>query len=335
MRTLKILAAFLLVYVMGGPRSSSLTPIFAERVAIVSVPVALQPDDPSRMRAGQLTLIAGWKLSSVSSQFGGWSSLDVDGDRITAIGDYGSVLRFRLTRFGRAVDAQIDPLPAGCGRADDKRQRDSESLVRTPGGWWVGYEVNNRLCKVAADFTQAQTLVYPKAMARWHRANGPEAMVRLADGRLLVFAERARGTALRPLVIFDGDPADAGTFVVTRTYLPPVGYSPTDAAQLPDGRILVLNRKFALADRFTSVLTIVDPGALDSDKPVSGPVIARFAPPALHDNFEGLAVTVENGRPIIWMLSDDNFMSWQETYLLKFALDPNTDAETSPPAKTR
>lgn len=323
MRFLRTLAALLLICVMGGPRSSTLTPVFAERVTIVSTPVSLQPDDPSRMRAGQLTLIAGWKLSSLSSQFGGWSSLDVDGDRITAIGDYGSVLRFRLTRFGRAVDAQIDRLPAGCGRANDKRQRDSESLVRTPGGWWVGYEVDNRLCKVTSDFTQAQTLVYPKAMARWHHANGPEAVVRLADGRFLVFAERApKGVALRPLLVFDGDPADSRTPAITRTYLPPVGYSPTDAAQLPDGRILVLNRRFTFTDRFTSVLTVIDLATLDSDKPVTGTVVARLMPPTLHDNFEGLAVTVESGRAIVWLLSDDNFMSWQENYLLKFVLDP-------------
>ena len=323
MRFLRTLAALLLIYVMGGPRSSSLTPIFVERVTIVSVPVALQPDDPARTRAGQLTLLAGWKLSSQSSQFGGWSALDIDDDRVTAIGDYGSVLRFRLTRFGRAVDARIDPLPAGCGRADDKRQRDSESLARVPDGWWVGFEVDNRLCKVTPDFIQAKTVVHPQSMARWHHANGPEAMVPLADGRLLVFAERApKGTALRPLLVFDGDPADARTKVMARSYVPPIGYSPTDAAQLPDGRILVLNRRFGVADRFTSALVVIDAGALDSDKPVSGTIVAGLAPPTLHDNFEGLAVTVEDGRPIVWMLSDDNFMSWQGTYLLKFALDP-------------
>ncbi len=308
---------------MGGPRSSSLTPVFVERVTITSMPVTLQPDDPSRVRTGELTLLAGWKLSSLSSQFGGWSALDVDGDQVTAIGDYGSVLRFRLTRFGRAVEARIDPLPVGCGRRDDKRQRDSESFARVPGGWWVGFEVDSRLCRATPDFKRAVALVRPAAMGQWQNENGPEAMVHLADGRLLVFAERApKGTALRPLLVFDGDPADARTKVTARSYVPPIGYSPTDAAQLPDGRILVLNRRFGIADRFTSALVVIDPVALDSDKPVSGTIMAGLTPPTLHDNFEGLAVTVEAGRPIIWMLSDDNFMSWQGTYLLKFALDP-------------
>ena len=126
MRLFRTLAALLLICVMGGPRSATLVPIVPERIAITSTPVSLQPDDPLRTRAGRLTLLQGWKLTSRASQFGGWSALHIDGDRFTAIGDYGSVLRFRLTRFGRATEARIDPLPAGCGRVDDKRERDSE-----------------------------------------------------------------------------------------------------------------------------------------------------------------------------------------------------------------
>jgi hypothetical protein len=282
-----------------------------------------------------LTLLGGWKLASRSSQFGGWSALhiagDGDGNRVTAIGDYGSVLRFRLTRFGRATEARIDPLPVGCGAQDDKRERDSESLTRAVDGWWVGYEADNRLCKVTLDFAQTLSLKRPLEMAQWSEKYGAEAIVRLADGRMLVFAERAPdGMALRPLLIFSGDPADPTTRVTSRSYLPPTGYSPTDAAQLPDGRILVLNRRFGIADLFTSVLVIIDPAALDSGRPVQGTPIAQLAPPTLHDNFEGLAVTVEAGRPVVWMISDDNFMSWQGTYLLKFALDRKAPEPVAP-----
>ncbi|UVO55363.1 esterase-like activity of phytase family protein [Sphingomonas sp. SUN039] len=323
MRRFRTSIVFLPLLVIGGARSSSLSPVVHEDVTIVSTPVTLQPDDPARTRAGQLTLLAGWKLTSRSHQFGSWSALSIDGDRITAIGDYGSVLRFRLTSFGRAVEARIDPLPGGCGRQDDKRQRDSESLSRDRSGWWIGYEVDNRLCKVTPDFTRTLSLVRPPAMAKWNRVNGAEAMVRLNDGRLLVFAEDApKGMALRPLLVFSGDPDSPATPVVARSYIPPAGYSPTDAAQLPDGRVLVLNRRFGIAERFTSVLTVFDPAVLDSAAPVASTPVAVLAPPTLHDNFEGLAVTVEDGRPIVWMISDDNFMSWQGTYLLKFALDP-------------
>jgi len=151
---------------------------------------------------------------------------------------------------------------------------------------------------------------------------GVEALLRLADGRYLAFAERGpTDKALRPLLIFSGDPADSRTTVTRRTYAPPPGFSPTDAAQLPDGRIVVLNRRFGFATLFTTALVTIDQSALYDKRPVAGTVIARLTPPTLHDNFEGLDVGIENGRPIIWMISDDNFMSWQSTYLLKFALD--------------
>ena len=312
-----------LLLLVGGPRSSLLVPVVGESIAITSTPVLLQADHPSRTRAGRLTLVAGWRLDAPDSrQFGGWSALRVHGDRFTAIGDYGSVLRFRLTRFGRATEARIDPLPEGCGRQADKRERDSESLAAAPDGWWIGYEYDNRLCKVTPDFRRAVALVHPRQMADWRTKYGAETTLMLADGRYMVIAERGNSDgAPRPLLLFGGDPADPDTPVVERRYIPPAGFSPTDAAQLPDGRILVLNRRFGFATLFTSALVVIDPVALERDLPIMGTPIARLAPPTLHDNFEGLDVTVENGRPIIWMIADDNFMSWQGNYLLKFAID--------------
>jgi len=45
-----------------------------------------------------------------------------------------------------------------------------------------------------------------------------------------------------------------------------------------------------------------------------------LAPPQIADNFEGLAVDVRNGRTRIWLVSDDNFLPQQRTYLLEFEL---------------
>jgi hypothetical protein len=317
-----------LLLLIGGPRSGLLLPVLPESITITSAPVTLQADVADRTRTGQLTLLGGWQLDAPRSrQFGGWSALRVEGDRFTVIGDYGSVLRFRLTRFGRAVDARIDPLPNGCGRQDDKRERDSESLATASGGWWIGYEADNRLCRVTRTFTRATALRRPPEMVVWREKYGAEALLRLVDGRYLAFAERGpTDAALRPLLIFSGDPADPRTTVTRHAYKPPPGFSPTDAAQLPDGRVLVLNRRFGFATLFTSALVAIDLTALTRSAPVTGTVVARLSPPALHDNFEGLDVSLENGRPIIWMISDDNFMSWQSTYLLKFALDPSLAA---------
>lgn len=325
LRTLLALAPLLLT---GGPVGAPTRPVVAEAVTIDAMPVTIQPGDPARTRVGALELVAGWRLTSASSQFGGWSSLSVEGDRVTTISDGGALLRFRLGRFGHPVEARIDRLPAGCGQGVDKTTRDTESLARgvAVGGqaapWYIGYEWRNAICRVSADFRHETALAQPPAMRDWSRTKGPEAMLRLADGRWLVFAEGSpTGGDARPLLVFTGDPTDADARPSRIGYLPPDGYSPTDAAQLPDGRILVLNRRFALPELFTTVVVALEPRTIKPGATVSGTPIASFAPPLLSDNFEGLAVTVEAGRPYLWMISDDNQLSWQSTYLLKFVID--------------
>ena len=340
MRRLSFLLALSPLFWVGGPQNTPGRAIVDEAISVAAAPVTIQPDQPTRTRVGVLDLVAGWRLTSPSSQFGGWSSLFVDGDRVTTVNDGGALLRFRLGRFGHPVDARVDALPAGCGQSADKKTRDSESLVHGPSGeWWVGYEWRHAICRLSPDFTEATALSTPAAMRGWPRTSGPEAMVRLADGRFLVFAEGRRiGGALRPLVVFAGDPTAGDVQATTVSYRPPAGYSPTDAVQLPDGRVFVLNRRLSVPALFTAVIVAIEPAQLDparlaAGSTVEGMAVARFEPPVLSDNYEGLAVTVEGGWPFLWMISDDNQLSWQRTYLLKFAIDPPAIAE--PPATIR
>jgi hypothetical protein len=58
---------------------------------------------------------------------------------------------------------------------------------------------------------------------------------------------------------------------------------------------------------------------------VRGRVIATLRRPLVHDNFEGLAISRERGRTIVWLVSDDNQLFLQRTLLLKFALDDGTE----------
>jgi hypothetical protein len=103
-------------------------------------------------------------------------------------------------------------------------------------------------------------------------------------------------------------------------YLPPDGYRATDAALLPDGRILVLNRRWRLLEGLSAKLMLLRgrlaPGAL-----LRGLEIADFHRPVTLDNMEGLSVTEEGGRIIVWLTSDDNYSPLQRTLLMKFALE--------------
>ena len=146
-------------------------------------------------------------------------------------------------------------------------------------------------------------------------------MVRLSDGRFVVIAESVSATTgIAPAMLFDRDPTDPAAIAKPTGYRPPPGYKPTDVAQLPDGRLLVLNRHFAVWSLFQAKLVLLNPMERRPETIMQGRVIADFKPPVIADNFEGLSVTSENGRPMVWLVSDNNFMRWQRTLLLKFEL---------------
>jgi hypothetical protein len=181
---------------------------------------------------------------------------------------------------------------------------------------WIGFERLNQVWRLERPSWRAGAHAAPPAMRDWPDNRGAEAMVRLADGRFLVFAEgRGRGG---PALLFAGDPAVAGTGVEGFRYRPPEGYRPTDAALLPDGRILVLHRRFTVLEGVTAKLVLV---RREGETLVAGETLADFRPPVTTDNMEALSVSREGGRTIVWIASDDNYNPLQRTLLMKFALE--------------
>jgi hypothetical protein len=319
---------FLLPVLLGqcldGSMPAAITTSPNTRITIASTPVALDTSYPGRKRVGALRFLGGWQLTSNTRGFGGLSALDVNGSTVTMLGDGGTITRFRIGRFGNASAASIIRMPRGCGEIIRKSDNDTEALAHDGNRtkWWVSYEWRNAVCRTNRDFTIGEAVRAPVAMARWPQKSGPESMTRLADGRFLLIAEDAEdGSRLSPAALFDRDPTDPNAVATTFSYQAPTGFKPTDIAELPDGRILVLNRRFALTSLFSAEITLLPPVGRNPNRTLSGPTIARFQTPVVADNFEGLSITEENGKTIIWLLSDDNFMRWQRTLLLKFALD--------------
>ena len=146
-------------------------------------------------------------------------------------------------------------------------------------------------------------------------------MIRLADGRFLIFSEGRRlADGTTEVLLFDGDPALAGTKAVRLGYRAPEDFRITDAAQLPDGRLLFLNRRISLLAGIQAKLTIAEAPKLKEGAILAGRELAHFQPPVTTDNYEAMSIETENGRPVVWIASDDNFMGFQRTLMLKFAL---------------
>ena len=179
-------------------------------------------------------------------------------------------------------------------------------------------------------------------MQGWSSNGGPEAFVRLADGRFLVLAEMRDGwfSSGGPALLFPSDPVEGAQPVRFRYDAPP-GTQPTDMAQLPDGRVLILHREVVLGvpPRFAATIVLADPKQIRAGQVWSGKVIARIASPLPSDNFEGLAIEpLAHGGARVWVISDDNQISFQRTILLKlrWAPPPPPKKKTSPnaPAET-
>lgn len=289
--------------------------------------VPLSEAQPGLRVLGPLTYLGGVHLSSRTWAFGGFSSLLVRGNRFLLLSDGGLTLNFAMGADWQPRDVRAGILPGGPGTGWRKQDRDSESLIVDPrtGDLLVGFERANAIWRYDRTLTRVIRHHAPRRMQRWPRNGGAEAMVVLRDGRTIVFSEDADmpgGAPGRQALIFAGDPTDPLVRARRFALLPPDGYYPTDAAVLPDGRLLVLTRAFSVRDFFTAKLLLVDAAAIRPGATVRGRELAHFAGDVIHDNFEGLAVTREGKATILWILSDDNGPSlFERTLLLKFRFD--------------
>ncbi|HYJ30690.1 MAG TPA: esterase-like activity of phytase family protein [Allosphingosinicella sp.] len=294
------------------------------RPALVSMAaerVLLDEGDPSRSRLGGLKLLDLWVLSSRDVRFGGISAMHVEGGQVLAFSDSGSVFRFPVPRRAGALPLRIERLARGPGDGSRKSDRDVESIAALGAQAWLLFEGHNQVWRYRRPDLAVEASAAPAALRELPWSRGPEAMARLPDGRFLVFSEGpVADDGTTPLILFAGDPALAATRTERLRYRPPAGYRPTEAALLPDGRILVLNRNFDLWRGWEAILSIATRSPVRAGAVVEARTLAAFTGRVTRDNLEAMTVTREGRRTIVWIASDDNFLPIQRTLLMKFAL---------------
>lgn len=319
------LILMLFILLMNGRHGGNLPPATFDSLSVRARPLALA-EAGAATAYGPLRLTGAWQLSGSHEAFGGLSALLVEPDgSLIGLNDTGELFAFRVS--GAQGQGFVKPLPRRRAEQDWPSWRwDSESLQRDPvsGQIWVGFEGLQRICRYAPGFERRRGCASPPEMRRWSVTGSIESLVRLDDGRFLAIAEMGIGPAgAHEVLVWQDDPVDPATPPPVRLgYRPPAGYRPTDALWLGGDRLLVLNRRLTLADGFTARLTLVRMPRPEAGAMLSGAVIATFAPPGLADNFEALALSRDAGRPVLWMVSDDNHLFLQRTLLLRFDLPP-------------
>lgn len=313
-----------------------------EGIMVTAVPFDLDANQPDRRKFGKLVWRGGLVLTSKSPHFGGLSGIALarDGRRLFAVTDRGAWLSARLAYDGRDLrrleNVRMGALLSRKGRKLKKKSKaDAEAIDLLPGKGarrtaLIAFERRHRvgLFPVSAKGVGApiKFLPLPPAIKTSKKNKGMEAAVFLTKGWLrgsvLAFAERNLDKAgnLRGWLIGGRRP---GELSLKRRK----GFDITDAAELPGGDVVVLERRFRLAEGVKMRLRRIRakdirPGAL-----LDGEILLEADGRLQIDNMEGLAVhKSRRGETVLTLISDDNFQFLQRTLLMQFTLPPENPA---------
>jgi hypothetical protein len=299
-------------------------PAFAD--SIHGQPVPLDEEQRSRTVVGSLEFRGGLALTSPNKAFGGLSALRLgsSGADVFAVGDKGSAVHFLLQHDAKgqlkgAADLELITLTDAAGEALNRPDADAEGLGKSGDGWVISFEQNHRLEAFSADFkTLRGPIVAPEGITRLASNGGLETLLDLPDGQFLLLAEDELNPGLHQGWIGRENSWQAFSY---QTLEP---FQPVDAARLPDGGIVVLERRYSVMTGVGSRivrLTAADMRKAMRGEPIQGEELARLEAPLTVDNFEGIASrTGEDGKTSLYLLSDDNFSRTQRTLLFQFTL---------------
>ncbi len=305
-------------------------PVFIE-VEARPVP-SFDTRDRSHIQFGALRYRSGLILTSKYRDFGGLSGLRLDarGEGFVAISDKGNWFTGRIAYSGNAMTGLTDVVVAPMLGADGKPITargwyDSESIAVDGPTVYVGLERVHQILKFdfGRDGVRAAGEVIPQPLGmRGLPSNGGlEALLvgrkgfALA-GTLIAISERGLDSAGNIQAWLVGGKAPT-QFSVRRTD----SYDISDAAQLPSGDLLLLERKFSLLGgagiriRRIALASIV-PGATVDGRSIFDADLGYEI-----DNFEGIDVHVTGeGDTVLTLISDDNFSMLQRTLLMQFTV---------------
>jgi hypothetical protein len=303
------------------------------RIEVSAAPiVSFEPRDPSRTRFGALEFRGGLVLSSTAKIFGGLSSLHVepDGSHFVSASDRGAWLRGRIVyRDGKPAgiaDAEMAPMLGPDGKPLTARNWfDSESLTARDGMLYVGFERVEKIVRFNYRrdglLAHGEPIPVPSDFKTLANNQSLECLAAPPNGsplsdKLIVITERSLDAAgnMRSFLL---DGKNVERFTVKRHD----DFDISDCVAMP-GDLLLLERRFSLLHGGLSMrirrvpLASIKPGTVaDGTKLIEADLGYEI------DNMEGIGIHRNAaGEAIVTVVSDDNFMPFQRTLLLQFAV---------------
>jgi hypothetical protein len=320
----------------------------AKPVKITAISIDFDRDNPDRKDFGKLVWRGGLNLFADSSYFGGFSALAIDpsGKTLLAVSDAGIWLRATVDYDGRKMrglsNAVIGPLLGNDGKAlRDDQERDSEGMTLIDGGpaggtAYIAFERHHRIIRYPFSTLKfgppAGSLALPPGTKRMRPNSGLEAIALLRSGPLkgtvVAFSENltdANGNLQGWLI---GGPAP-GPFSLKRL----AGFDVTDVALLPDGGLVVLERRFRYSEGIKMRIRRIKASEIKRGALIVGETLLEATDALNIDNMEGIAVhRSAAGETILTLISDENYSPLQRTLLMQFALPDEKPVLAAPAA---
>ena len=292
-----------------------------QHITVTALPLA-----PDCCAIGPFKLEAVWQLTGHHDDFGSYSGLvRIVPGRLMAFSDRGYFLDFADPVPG-THEVRIGATIGNRNTLKDNRDVEEASYDPVSRQLWLALEGRNAIARHSANL-ERQAMIQPPAMNAWPLNQGPEAMVRLRDGRFIVLGEAFTGwrdNIRHPALLFPGDPT-TGAVLQEFTFAGAANYRPTAMAQLPDGRVLVLLRRllWPFPLRTAIRIAVADPAEIAANGVWQAQQIAALDPLLPVDNFEAMTIDQSaDGTIKVWLMSDDNGAISQRTLIWRMMLDP-------------
>ncbi|MSP43352.1 MAG: twin-arginine translocation pathway signal [Alphaproteobacteria bacterium] len=304
----------------------------AASITVKSSHHILDGDDPGRKEFGRLIYLSGIEMTSDNHDFGGLSGLQIseDGVRLLAVTDTGKWLSANLVtekdRLKGLDHVELSTLHDENGQElKDKTEGDAESLTlkqrgNIEGPAYVSFEGRHRVLFYPEGLgAKATSVAMPGGLMLASPNKGLEAFDRRADGAFVALTEHflnaegnhtgwlIDGQKMNPLSLRrDGE------------------FEPIDLEFLPDGDLLVLERRYSVAGGPGMQIRLVHADQIKPGALLDGEVLINLTSRYGIDNFEGIAARKNAaGETIIYVVSDNNFNILQKNLLLMFKLEPD------------
>ena len=289
----------------------------------------LDGDDPARQEFDRLVYQSGIEIKSDAPGFGGLSGLRIsaDGAQFLAVTDEGNWIKADLVyeddRLMGLNNIEIHPLLDARGKPfKGKGQGDAEAITlqqpgRLEGAAYVSFEREHRVLSYPQGLGgRASVLPIPPAARKMPGNGGMEAFTRRADGGFLGISEDLLNEAgdLQGW-LFSG--SESSGVSLRREGI----FSPTDMEFLPDGDLLILERRYTVMGGPGMQIRRIRGESIKPGAVLDGKVLINLNARYGIDNFEGLSARVtETGDVLIYIVSDNNFNALQKNLLLVFEL---------------